>query len=395
MSTELQVIERAQTALGFVERKAQLTALAHTSVRIVAITNTAGRDECHAAAMVLKNTRVDIQKVGKEAREDATKFSKAVIVTEGELVGIIQPEETRLLAIRDAYDKAIEDAKLAEAAAETARVEALQAKVDAIRAAPGMLIGQPADALASWLSAFKLEEPTEEVFGELIEAARYARESTIARVQHMHTAQVAHEAEQAKIIAERAELAELRAAQDTRLEAQKKAADEARGEADRIAGIERDRLAEAARAEAKRLADIAAEQAVKDEAERVARIAEDAKADAAREAARAAQAARDEATHAEQVKATAELTRQNDELARQRDAQAEQNRAHILANTSLFDAATSAHALLVANGFAANLTTKTLAAALARDVATREKQAAARQSRAVANVASTKKAASA
>jgi hypothetical protein len=42
MSTELQVMERAEKALGFVERKAELAELATKSKRIVEITNPAG-----------------------------------------------------------------------------------------------------------------------------------------------------------------------------------------------------------------------------------------------------------------------------------------------------------------------------------------------------------------
>lgn len=51
--------------------------------------------------IALKNARVKIEKRGKELREDALKFQKAVIAKEKELVGIIAPEEDRLAAIED------------------------------------------------------------------------------------------------------------------------------------------------------------------------------------------------------------------------------------------------------------------------------------------------------
>jgi hypothetical protein len=51
--------------------------------------------------IALKNARVKIEKRGKELREDALKFQKAVIAKEKELVAIIEPEEDRLAAIEE------------------------------------------------------------------------------------------------------------------------------------------------------------------------------------------------------------------------------------------------------------------------------------------------------
>lgn len=51
--------------------------------------------------ITLKNARVAITKKGKELRDDAIKFQKAVIAKEKELVAIIEPEEDRLKAIEE------------------------------------------------------------------------------------------------------------------------------------------------------------------------------------------------------------------------------------------------------------------------------------------------------
>ncbi len=53
----------------------------------------------------LKNARVSIQKQGKELRDDANKFSKAVIEREKELIAIIEPEERRLELIEEEAEK--------------------------------------------------------------------------------------------------------------------------------------------------------------------------------------------------------------------------------------------------------------------------------------------------
>lgn len=49
----------------------------------------------------LKNARVSITKKGKELREEAIAFQKAVIGKEKELIGIIEPEEDRLAGIEE------------------------------------------------------------------------------------------------------------------------------------------------------------------------------------------------------------------------------------------------------------------------------------------------------
>lgn len=55
----------------------------------------------------LKNARVKIQKIGKELREDALAYQKAVIAKEKELIGIIEPEEERLSKIEEEAKKLV------------------------------------------------------------------------------------------------------------------------------------------------------------------------------------------------------------------------------------------------------------------------------------------------
>lgn len=53
----------------------------------------------------LKNSRVAITKKGKELREEAIAFQKAVIAKEKELIAIIEPEEERLVGIEEIAKK--------------------------------------------------------------------------------------------------------------------------------------------------------------------------------------------------------------------------------------------------------------------------------------------------
>ena len=67
-------VERAIVALSFETVRAEVSKLATQYADITAISNKAGRDQAHAAAMTLKNRRVEIQRRAKEVREDAVAF---------------------------------------------------------------------------------------------------------------------------------------------------------------------------------------------------------------------------------------------------------------------------------------------------------------------------------
>lgn len=55
--------------------------------------------------ILLKKARVSIEKRGKELREEANAFSKAVIAKQNELIAIIEPEEIRLSQIEDSAEQ--------------------------------------------------------------------------------------------------------------------------------------------------------------------------------------------------------------------------------------------------------------------------------------------------
>ena len=135
-SKELTLPQRAAVALNAAEHERKLVELAAGAKAIVAITNAAGYQECHATRMALKRTRVEIERTGKAAREDAQAFSKAVIAEEKRLVGIIAGEEERLCDLQDAWDAKLEAEREAKRKAEQDRVDGIRAKIDAMRGEP-------------------------------------------------------------------------------------------------------------------------------------------------------------------------------------------------------------------------------------------------------------------
>lgn len=299
---------RAQKALGLVNAKEQLTELAAASAGIIEITNKAGYDECHAKRMVLKNKRVEIGKTGKTAREDATKFSQAVIAAEKELIGIISPEEERLQALQQAWD----DAREAERA-EAARIEAerIQKQKDALAVITGSLSRLfGADVATLDLAAKQLQDFDMGQFDDVFRPdADKARTEALAAIQKARDERAALDLQ----------AAELRRKQEEQEQRDREAAEQRRKD-DEAAQAERDRLAKEAQDKADAEAEERRVKQEKEDADRAARQAEEDRVRAEQaEADRVARAAAQKLLDDQQ----AELDRVSAEQQAQRDADAQ------------------------------------------------------------------------
>jgi len=212
-STALTPIQRAAVALGSTEHERRLMELAQQSKSIVAITNTASYQECHGARMTLKSERVALEKLGKGAREDAQAFAKCVITEEKRLVAIILPEETRLQAIQDAHDAIVEAQKQAAAQAEAKRIAAIQDRIAQIVASPGLMVGKTSQDMVNALTLLKGvdDESWAEEFTPLAKDARQkALETLTLMVAGAKAQEETKRIEDARIAAEKEELFRLR-----------------------------------------------------------------------------------------------------------------------------------------------------------------------------------------
>ncbi|CAJ0737798.1 hypothetical protein R16034_00852 [Ralstonia edaphis] len=279
-TTALTLPERAAIALGTAKHEANLLALAKKHADIVEIKNPAGREQCHGAMMTLANARIAISKAGKEARDDATKFSKAVIEEEKRLISIIEPEEDRLRGLRDAWDAEREREKQAKAEAEKCRIAALQERIAEIRGAVAAAATCKPDLVLEHIGDIErmvIDASFEEFQGQ----AQLAKDETLDKLREIHAQAVAREEEAARMAAEREELDRLR-----REEAERQAqAAAARAEEERRLAAERETQEAQLRAEREaHERQLASERA---EADRIAReklAAEEAELRAQREA---------------------------------------------------------------------------------------------------------------
>ena len=131
--TELAPIERAALALESSKTEQHLMALATKHQSITVVKDKAGREQAHGAYMEVMRARTAVDKAAKDAREDATKFSKAVIAEAARLVAIVEPEEARLKEARDAWDAEQARIKAEAEARERARVLAITERIAAIK----------------------------------------------------------------------------------------------------------------------------------------------------------------------------------------------------------------------------------------------------------------------
>ena len=235
-TTDLQPIDRARSVLAFDTAKAELAELATASHGITEITNKAGYDQCHAARMVLKNRRIAIQRTGKDAREDAQAYSRAVIAVEKELVAIIEPEEGRLAAMQENWDTARERERQAAERAEAERIQRQQDALATITGALGKLFGASAEQLnvaLEQLASFDMDQ-FDDVFRPAAEQARDEATAAITTARderlELDRQAAALREKQEKLDAERAEQERIAAEQAEARRQQQEAEDRARAE---------------------------------------------------------------------------------------------------------------------------------------------------------------------
>jgi hypothetical protein len=230
--------ERASLVLNSTKTEADLKQLAEGLKAITLVNSPAGRDQAHALAMTARGARTAIEKAGKAARDDATKFSKAVIAEEDRLIKIIQPEEIRVLDLRNAWDAAEAARKEAEAQKERDRIAAHQAVITQIKSYPGLARECRTSAIAlqmlekltaidiNGLEEFKdaahaAKIAADEQINDIIDLKENA-EAEAARIKAEQEAEAARLAEQARVQAE--QQAELLAMQ-ARMKAQQEELD--------------------------------------------------------------------------------------------------------------------------------------------------------------------------
>jgi hypothetical protein len=224
---------RAALALNSTKTAADLRALVekHQPLKGIEVKDKATRDQLHGAGMELKTARTTIEKTAKAARDDATRFSKAVIAAEKELIAITEPLEEALLAQRDQWDEEQARIKAEREAAERARLLAISEKIAGLRNYLTLASQcRSSERIQALFDKLAVEEITAEVYAEFEDEAAQAKAETLARIKPVLEAKLAEEAERAE------EQRRLEAQRTAAAEAQR-AAEEAKRQADEAAAL--------------------------------------------------------------------------------------------------------------------------------------------------------------
>lgn len=234
------------------------------------VTTTAGMQGAKTARAELRGYRVDLEKVRVEIKApalercrlidaEAKRITTALVELEDPIDNTIKKEEKRK-----------EEEAMAKVMAEQRRKDGIQARIEAIRSRALGVPGRSA-AVADAIALLEATAVTEAEFMEFAAEAQTAKEAALLRLAEMRDAALAQEAEQARIVAERAELAKLRAeAEERDREHRTRMAEEER--AARAARDAEDAKAAAARAvENARMAEERAKLRQQEEAADVAR----------------------------------------------------------------------------------------------------------------------------
>ena len=191
------VIGVADAAIGQMAEK-------YLPLKINGIDDKTGYKIVHEARMICKSTRVKVEKHGKEMRENAVKYQKAVITEEKRILGLIEPIETHLQTEEKAVDDAVEAIKQEAARKEAARI---QARIDRLEADYGMgLFGQnyklPFEAPGTEVPLALLKVCTDEQFEKFCAAIQAAVGKEQIRVAEIEQKRLIEEKRMAEIALE-------------------------------------------------------------------------------------------------------------------------------------------------------------------------------------------------
>lgn len=205
------------------------------------VQTTAGMEAAKAARATIRKPRYEIESIRKGAKAPLLAIGKrldseAARITV-ELMKLEEPIDTQIKTEEGRKERE----KAERIAAETARVQGIHARIDALRSLPVKAANRTPDQIAVLIAEAEAIV-IDDSYAEFIESARQAHAASVAALHGLHGMAVQQEAEQARIAAERVELARLRAEQEER-----NAAERARQEEERRAREAEERKAQEAR----------------------------------------------------------------------------------------------------------------------------------------------------
>lgn len=303
------IAEYSPTAAALAELRGRLANVAYdvSTIRGLDIAKK-DRAEVRGLRVALEAKRVELKAPALERSRLIDAEAKALTA---ELVALEKPIDDQIKAEerRKEVEKAAREQAEREAAAK------VQTRLDEVRGCVVAMVGKASNVISCQMNEVALFTPSIEEFGGRAGEAAQVKAQTLAKLDEMRLAAIAHETEQARMAAEREEMARLRAEQESRDKAEReRIAAEQKAEVDRLAAERKafEKEQAAARAEAKKRED--ADRARRDEEDRLAREARAAEDKRIADARAALEAEQRASREAEEAKAAAERKVEQDRL---------------------------------------------------------------------------------
>lgn len=264
MSTELTEVSKAVAEFDRVGNGLADLSKQYRGV-VYEVATTKGMDEAKAARVAIREPRYEIERIRKNAKAPILALGKkldseAARIT-SELLKLEEPIDQQIKAEEDRKERERQE----KIEAEQKRVADLQDRVAYLRGNPTLTATSGSALIAQHIEDLEAE-PVDATLEEFEQQGADAKTAGLARLKDLHAAAIAHEVEQARIKAEREELAKLRAAEmerqateRARIAEEEKAAKAIRDAEAAKAKAENDRVRAEQAAESKRLADERAE----------------------------------------------------------------------------------------------------------------------------------------
>jgi colicin import membrane protein len=207
-----------------------------------------GMAHAKAARKAIRDPRYEVEKIRKDIKAPLLALGRRVDATAAQITNALLELENPIHEQIKFEEDRIEQEKIAIANAEAARLAQIQAFIEGFRQWPIQAAGKSSALVNQMLQTASDYEITEDVFQEHTATAKSVLMASLAALQGIYQERLNHEAEQARIIAERAELARLREESAERDRLAKEA--QAKADAEAAEALRLERLAIAAEAAA-------------------------------------------------------------------------------------------------------------------------------------------------
>lgn len=251
MTTQIQEYSATEAALA--ELRERIGKTVHD------VTTTKGMDAAKKDRAEVRGYRTSLEKLRVELKAPALERSRLIDAEAKRITAELQAIEGPIDEQIKSEEKRKEDERLAKIAAEEARVAGIRNLIASTFTDNVVALARADSVTIAKAVAAMTATPIGDEYAELATDAERAKADTLAKLDELCGAAAAREAEEARLKAEREELARLREADAKRVAAEK-------AESDRLAKIESDRVA-AERAENDRIAKVERDRIAAEKAE--------------------------------------------------------------------------------------------------------------------------------